>query len=191
MRAIHYPILLLAALTLGGCASVNTQPTDSLEFQAGDYHYYKWRTPPLENTTNSRDSVYVLDRIVREAVDARLQALGYRRDATRAEFDVHFINAPGSLQGFDSEEATNINTRPQVINRQVDQATIDNANALSGVRDTENIRISFNDLESKREVWSVVITKIVEDSNMPDTARLRSLVSQAINKGLSTLPPAS
>ncbi len=182
--------LTLSATLFAGCAGVETQPADTAEFESRQFRYYQWRTPPLENTSNSRDSVYVLDGMVRESVDARLSALGYTLDPERAQFDVHFVNAPGSLQGFASEEATNINTRPQLINRQVDQATIDNAQALSGVRDTENIRLSFNDVETRQEVWSVVITKIVEDANMADTARLRRVVNQAINRGLSTLPAA-
>ena len=186
-----FTVFALIALACGGCAGIDTQPEDVSEFAARDYRYYTWRTPPLKNTSNSRDSIYVLDGIVRQAVDARMEELGYRKDPARAQFDIHFVNAPGSLQGIGSEEVTNINTRPQAINRQVDQATIDNAQALAGVRDTENIRLSFSEIASNLELWSVVITKIVEDANMADTARLRKVVTQAINKGLSTVPPAS
>jgi hypothetical protein len=190
MRNISTLVTILLVLTVTGCSGIDTQPADSTRFEAANYRYYTWRTPPLKNTTNSRDTIYVIEPLVREAVDDRLQALGYRREPKLAEFDVHVMNAPGSRQGVASEEVSNINTRPQAINRRVDQATIDNANALAGVRDTENILVTFNDLQSNEEVWNVFITKIIEDANRADSARLRKTVKRAIDQGLDTLPPA-
>ena len=141
-----FTLLVLIALACGGCAGIDTEPADVNEFAERGYRYYTWRTPPLDTPSHSRDSIYVLDGMVRQAVDARMEELGYRKDPARAQFDIHFVNAPGSLQGIGSEEVTNINTRPQAINRQVDQATIDNAQALAGVRDTENIRVAFSEI---------------------------------------------
>lgn len=190
MRSLQSLAALLLALTVVACSGIETHPADTAEFEAANYRYYTWRNPPLQNTSNSRDPIYLLDGIIREAVDQGLQDLGYRLDPKLAQFDVHFLAAPGMRQGVGSEQVSNISTRPQAINRQVDQASIDNAQALAGVRDTENIALLFNDVERVEQVWHVVITKLVEDANFADTPRLRNNVNRAIKQGLKTLPRA-
>ena len=44
----------------------DTKPADTGEFAATGFRYYSWRNPPLENTHNSRDPIYLTDRLVRE-----------------------------------------------------------------------------------------------------------------------------
>jgi hypothetical protein len=90
-----------------------------------------------------------------------------------------------------SAEAYNITPYPSVNpNRQVNQAVVDNAYALGGVRETSNIALQFNDSTSKKEVWHVIITKIVENVNNVDKKEIRSGVEKGVKEALSALPPA-
>ncbi len=190
MYTIRLLASMLLAATLAACSGIDTKPADTTDFAAAGFQYYDWRNPPLENTHNSRDPIYLTDRLVRDAVNAELQSKGYRLDPERAQFTVDFVAAAGMRQGVPSEQASNISTRPQAINRRPDQATVDNAQALAGVVDTNNLALIFRDRTSGDEVWQVLISKIVEDANFNDTDRARRNVEQAVRKGLRTLPNA-
>jgi hypothetical protein len=75
-------------------------------------------------------------------------------------------------------------------NRQINQAVVDNAYALGGVKETSNIALQFNDSTSKKEVWHVIITKIVEDVNNVDKKEIRNGVEKGVREALGELPPA-
>ncbi len=191
MRRIHSLATLLLALTLAACSGTETQPSDTADFAAANYRYYKWRSEPLQNRARSSDPVYVMDPVVRRAVNTTLAEKGFVLDPDRAEFSVDYIFAAGMREGEKSQAATNITPYPTVLpNRLPDGATVDNAYALGGVRATSNIALQFNDIGRQKEVWHVIITKIVEDANMKDTARLERTVQQAVRQGLRPLPRA-
>ena len=59
---------------------------------------------------------------------------------------------------------------------QVNQAVVDNAYALAGVKETSNIALQFNDVTTKREVWQVFITKIVDNVNKIDMKVMKDSV---------------
>ena len=180
------------ALFLTACSGVETRPQDTEEFAAANYTFYSWRTVPLSNSSQSRDPVYVMDPIVRAAVDEELRAKGYRLSPEKAQFNVDYLYATGMRMGQKGSEASNLSNYPGVIpNRNIDQASIDNAHALGGVKETNNIALQFNDVERKEQVWSVIITKLVEDANRVDTPRLQKNIRSAIAEGLRTLPPAA
>ncbi len=183
---------VLLALLVTACASgVQTRPGDTTSFEQANYQFYRWRSQPLDNSSNSLDPVYVLDPILRREVDTALQDKGYVLDPERAQFSVDYIFAPGLIMGEKSADATNIQTYPTVIpNRQVNQAVVDNAYALGGVKETSNIGLQFNDIARNEEVWRVVITKIVEDVNEVDPERIERNAHEAVTRGLRTLPPA-
>jgi hypothetical protein len=189
MRCTSILTALLATLMLAACGGVETRPEGTEEFAAADYRYYKWRDEPLVNTANSPDPVYVMDPIVRREVDTQLQKKGYILDEDKAQFNVTYLYAPGLMQGEVSRSASNLNPYPTAIpNRQMDQASVDNAYALGGMKETDNIGLQFNDQQTGKEVWLVVITKIVEDANRIDTARMESNLRKAIDQGMKTLP---
>lgn len=178
----------LVFLTLAACAGIETEPADTERFAAGDYGTYAWRRPALPTDGSGADTIYQLDPVVREAVDAELAARGYRRVGEDPDFLVDYIAAPGLLPGAVSRSADNIAYRPVAIpNRNMDQAAIDNAYALGGVRETANIAIILFDAEAEEAVWNVRISKVIEDRNNVDTA----LARRAVVKGLETLPPAN
>ena len=87
---------------------------------------------------------------------------------------------------------SNITPYPRVTpNRQVSQATVDNAIALGGVKETNNIILQFNDLASNREVWQATLSKVVEDANNIDASRLDENLKNYLASALKNLPPAS
>jgi hypothetical protein len=189
MRITRRVAVILLALAMAACSGIETHPDEVDTFAAGDYRYYKWRTEPLKNTGNSADPVYLIDPIVRREVDAALQDKGYRLDPERAQFSVDYLYATGLRLGETSQEATNLTPYPTALpNRQVDQATVDNAYALGGVKETSNIALQFNDIERREAVWQVVITKIVENANRVDRDALNRDLKKAVSQALRPLP---
>ncbi|WP_116368077.1 DUF4136 domain-containing protein [Parahaliea mediterranea] len=184
-------VTALLALSIAACSSVETRPDDTAAFEAGNYQYYKWRSEPLDNRRGSTDPIYQVDPVLRKAVDAELKAKGYVLDPARAQFSVDYVYAEGLRMGETAESASNISTYPgQIPNRNLDQASIDNAIALGGVKETSNIGLQFNDVGRKEEVWRVVITKIVDRVNQTDIEAMKKTVNSAIKHGLRRLPDA-
>ena len=192
MRATPVIVPLMSALLLTACSGVETRPTETATFEAGNYSYYKWRSEPLDNTTGSTDPIYVIDPILRKEVDAELARKGFILDPERAQFSVDYIFATGLRMGERGSDASNISTYPGVIpNRNIDQASVDNAYALGGVKETSNIALQFNDVERKEEVWRVIVTKIVENTNTAEYSKLESNIRSAVRQGMRPLPGAN
>lgn len=189
MRITRTVAVVLLALTMAACSGIETHPGDVDAFAAGDYRYYRWRSEPLQNTGNSADPIYLIDPVLRREVDAALRDKGYRLDADRAQFSVDYLYAAGLRLGETSQDATNLTPYPTALpNRQVDQATVDNAYALGGVKETNNIALQFNDVGRREEVWHVVITKIVENANRIDRDALDRDLKKAVAQALRPLP---
>jgi hypothetical protein len=192
MRA-SITLLMTALITLAitACNGVEVRPAETDTFAAGNYRYYSWRSEPIVNTANSRDPMYRLDPTLRKAINTALQAKGYVHDAQRAQFSVDYLFAEGIRDGVEGSEASNLSTHPGVVpNRNLDQASIDNAIAMGGLKETRNIGIQLNDIERNEEVWRVIITKLVDDVNIAEDSRLYKSVSSAVDKGMRSLPPA-
>ena len=184
--------LTILSLALVACSGVDIQQSSIDKFSAGNYHYYKWRTEPLPSGTRSSDPVYTLDPVIRREVDADLQRKGYVLDSSRAQFTVDYLYVTGMQQGERSQLASNIKPYPSVTpNRQVSQAAVDNAIALGGVKETNNIILQFNDLSTNQEVWQATLTKVVEDTNNIDASRLDQDLHDFLARALKPLPPAS
>lgn len=184
-------ILALLAMVLSACSGVETHPDAIDTFAAGNYHYYSWRSEPIVNSTNSRDPMYTLDPILRKAVDTTLQSKGYVLDAQRAQFSVDYLFAEGVRDGVKGEEASNLSTHPGIVpDRNIDQAARDNAIALGGLKETRNIGLQFNDIALKKEVWWVLITKLVDNTNIAEDSRLQKSVSSAVDQSMRSLPNA-
>ncbi len=188
-----YPLIctLLLSSLLAACGGVEIQSTPVDQFANGHYTYYKWRTEPLPQNTGSKDPFYELDPIVRREVNANLQALGYKLDPARAQFSVDYLYAPGLIQGAKPDQASNISHIPSAtINRQVDQASVDNAIALGGVKSTNNMVLQFNDAQRQEVIWTARMTKIVENANK-DVARIEENLAAYIARILADLPAAN
>lgn len=191
MRITNILAYTLLALSLVACSSIEIRSTAIDEFAAGNYQYYRWRTLPLKNTANSSDTIYLMDPIMRKQVNAELQSRGYVMDEERAQFSVDYLFGPGMRMGEKSQQASNIGTYPSVTpNRQADGASVDNAIALGGVKETSNIALQFNDVKTNEEIWRVIMTKFVENANSIDADRFTDNLGKAISKALKTLPAA-
>lgn len=191
MTIVQRGFTALILLALSACSSIEITTSDVAPFASGNYSYYKWRTDPLPQNTGSSDPYYALDPVMRRQLDAALAAKGYRLDKEKAQFSVDYVYATGLIQGVESEQASNISPIPSVTpNRRVDQASVDNAIALAGLKETSNILIQFNDSASNEEVWRAVMTKIVENANQLDTTGLDERIGKAVNRALKELPPA-
>jgi hypothetical protein len=192
MRITHILASGLLSLALAACSGVEIRPAPVDNFAAGDYQYYRWRTQPLQNTANSSDPVYSMDPIMRREVDRGLQSKGYILDKERAQFSVDYLYATGMRDGAVSRETSNVTPYPTVVpNRQVNQAVVDNSIALGGVQETSNIALQFNDVADNKEVWHVIITKIVENINRVDTTALNDNLKKAVGQALKPLPEAN
>ena len=189
-RFLHTRNLLFVlsfSLLLGGCGGVQIQSGEVDDFAAGQYRYYAWRSEPLPQNTHTSDPFYAVDPVVRREVDAHLQALGYQLDPQRHQFSVDYVFAEGVLEGEEPEQASNISHTPSAtINRQVDQASVDNAIALGGVKATNTILVHFHDIASGDVVWTARLTKIIENANSDAAEELAGPIARIFRD----LPPA-
>ena len=182
----------LLPLVMAACSGIEIEPAPVEQFAAGDYRYYSWRSNPLPQDTRSSDPVYAIDPVLRREVDANLSQKGYILDPERAQFTVDYIFAKRLLDGERSNWASNVSPHAAVNpNRQIDQASVDNAIALGGVKETSNIILQFNDKQSHKEIWHVTLTKFVEDANRADISRVGSALRGSMKRALKTLPEAS
>ena len=189
MRIIPALAAVVLSLVLAACSGVEIQQSGTEGFVAHNYHYYKWRTEPLANPRGSSDPVYALDPALRREVDELLQAKGYVLDPARAQFTVDYRYAAGMQQGERSELASNITPYPNINpSHRVDQATVDNAIALGGVKPTNNIILQLNDRETNRQVWEATITKVVEDANNVNATRFDDNLRDVLQDALRPLP---
>ena len=187
MRITNILAYVILSLPLLGCSGVEIQPADTNRFIAGNYLYYQWRTDALPSDVRSSDPAYAIDPVMRRDVNADLQSKGYVLNPERAQFTVGYILMNGMVQGATSDLASNISPYPRVTpNRQIDQASVDNAIALGGVKETNNIILQFNDKTSNQEVWHVTLTKIVEDANSVDTSRINDNLTQYLTRALKS-----
>ncbi len=192
MRSIQLLATLLLSLSMVACSTIETRTENTETFAAANYKYFKWRSEPLANPGGSADPLYTMDPVIRQQVNAQLAQKGYVLDPERAQFSVDYLQATALRQGVLSQDANSgIDPIPSARpNRQINQAMVDNANALAGVQTTNNIAIQFNKVSNNEEVWRVVITKIVEDVNRIDTATMEKNIAKGIKKGLGELPDA-
>jgi len=191
MRIAYFTAAALLSLGLLACSTVEIAPAPVEEFAAADYRYYRWRTEPLPVAARPADPVYRLDPIMRRAVNDILRAKGYVLDPQRAGFSVDYLYAAGLREGAEPDQASNISPLPRVTaNRRIDQASVDNAIALGGVKETRNILLQFNDTTSHRMVWHARLSRIVENVNRVDEKALSQDLQKYLSRAMDDLPEA-
>lgn len=188
MRILNLLAILLT-FTLTACSGIEIKTSEPDEFAAGHYRYYSWRSEPLPANASSNEPYYMLDPALRKQVNSALQKKGYELNAVKAQFTVDYVFAMSLRQGAEPSQASNISINPSVTpNRQIDQASVDNAIALGGLKETNNILLQINDASSRQEVWRAVMSKIVENANAIDEAKLDSLMRKAVKHAVEELP---
>jgi hypothetical protein len=181
-------LVLIASALLVACSGVETIPDDTGAFAATGYSRYAWRSEPLKRTGYSKSRLYDVDPAIRNAVNARLAELGYREvPRQEAQFLIDYVAAAGLNDGQPSNSASNIYPLPiGAANRQINQAEVDNAIALSGVREMGRVALVFLEGDSQALIWKVLVSALVENTNRVDP----EAIGRAMRKGLSTLPAA-
>jgi hypothetical protein len=179
---------LLGCLLLIACSGTEIIPDATDTFTATGFTSYAWRSKPLPQGGRSNDLVYQADPVIREAVDERMAELGYRIVARAdAQFLVDYVAAAGFNDGQLARNASNITPLPSgTINRQINQAEVDNAYALGGVKEMGNIAVVFLNAANQDLLWKVTVSSIIEDRNRVDRDALR----RTMQRSLSTLPEA-
>jgi hypothetical protein len=191
MNSLKLCATALATLLLVACSGVEIEAWEPTQFAAGNYQTYSWRSEPIVNTVGSRDIIYKLDPIVRKETDRVLQAKGYRRVEWDGDFTVDYIYAPGLRAGVAGEATSNISPRAGVRpNTTMSGAERDNAIALSGVKETHNLALQFNDGKTRLEVWRGVLTKIAQDLSGENIDATRRKIGSGVNQMTATLPKA-
>jgi len=100
---------------------------------------------------------------------------------------VEYVAAAGMNAGLLSSNSSNVTPYPSAtINRQIDGASMDNAYALGGAKETGNLMLVFIDATDKSLLWQLSISTIVQDTNRVDSDAVR----RVIRNGLSSLPAA-
>ena len=179
---------LLGCMLLAACSGVEIIPDDTSAFAATGYTRYAWRSEPLSQDGYSKSRVYQADPAIRAAVDKRLGELGYKLvNSSDAQFLVDYVAAAGFNQGQIARNASNITPVPTaMINRQVNQAEVDNAYALGGVKEMGNIALVFLNNSNTDVLWKVTVSSVVKDANRVD----EKAVGKVMRQSLGTLPPA-
>jgi len=191
MKYLKTATFLFLATLIAACSGVQVKVSEPKQFAAGNYQTYSWRSEPFRNVYASGDPIYVIDPILRKVVDRDLQAKGYQLVPRGGDFTVDYIYAPGMLMGAPSDDVSNISPRAGVRpNTGISQAERDNAIALSGVRETRNVALQFNDGDSGLEVWRAVMTAIVADANKVDRDSARNSLKSGVSKSFRELPNA-
>jgi hypothetical protein len=186
MRTILNGLTGLLLCLLAACSGVEIIPDDTAGFAASGFTRYAWRSEPLRQDGYSKDRIYQADPAIRTAVDQRLAELGYERvNRERAQFLVDYVAAAGFNDGQLARSGTNIQPVPTaMINRQVNQAEVDNAYALGGVKEMGNIALVFLASSDQHLLWKVTVSSIIQDSNRVDGDALQKVM----RRSLSTLP---
>jgi len=181
-------LIAIAALLLSACSGVETVPADTAAFSASGFTRYAWRSEALSQEGYHKDKLYQADPIIRDALSTRLTELGYQQVPREdAQFLVDYMAVEGMKDGVLARGASNVTPYPMGnINRQIDGASVDNAYALGGAKETGNLMIVFLDAESADLLWRVGISALIQNANSVDTDALR----QVVRKGLTVLPEA-
>lgn len=187
-----FTVIFMAAL-VAACSGREIEAWDTTQFAKGNYRYYNWRSEPLDPKANPRDEVYRIDPLLRDVVNQLLREKGYEYSPQRAQFNVDYLFVPGLQQGVAGQDTTNLYTRPGVVaNRRIDGASVDNAHALAGVRETRTVALQFNDVAATKEVWRAVVTEITGGlQEGEDTAQARRALETALREAMQGLPPAA
>ncbi|WOJ97587.1 DUF4136 domain-containing protein [Congregibacter brevis] len=174
--------------TLVACSGAEIIPGDTDLLVASGYTQYGWRSEPLSPTGYSKDKLYQADPAIRSAIEERMKELGYTLvTSSDAEFLIDYIAAAGVNDGLLESTSSNVTPYPSAtIGRQIDGASVDNAYALGGAKQTGNLMIVFLDNKTTDLLWQVRVSSLIQDANKVDTSAVR----KAIRQGLSTLPSA-
>lgn len=182
----HALLGVLVASAIYGCSGVDVISDPVTEFEAKNYSRFAWRSAPPQDSATSRDLSVKKSSAIRQGVEEGLSELGYQLvDKSDAEFLIEYVAATSFNEGQLIHGASNDSLYGSSVNREIDGASEDNAQRLSGDVRTSDIRIVFIDAASKDVLWRVAVSMVVEDANRVD----KRGVKRAVREGLAPLTP--
>ncbi len=182
---------------LVACTGIQIDSAPLDRFNEGNYQSYSWRTAPLKTSTGDTDTLSIIDPALRAAVDRELSAKGYRQVASNGDFIIDYQFRAALAEGeLNSTAREADNTSPYVdpnvvVNRQVNQALLDNAYALSGPKAINSIVIQFSSGDRQRLLWTTAINKMVENVNRDNVDKMTKGINAAVGRAFARLPLAS
>jgi hypothetical protein len=93
-----------------------------------------------------------------------------------------------ALEGGATEAAPDFGATTSVINRNPDQAIVDNTYALSGPREIASLALLFEDGINLAPTWSASVSQVVENRNQPDLDKVRRKLQRGLAKAFRPLP---
>ena len=186
-RCLRHVAVTILCVSVLGCTimEVDTAPAD--RFAGKGYQTFSWRAEVPTGVPQSMETLYQLSTTVREVFSASLQKKGYRYQASGGDFVVSYAFG-ARLEGGIDPGMPNPAPTSSVINRSPDPAVMDNAYALSGLREVTSLMLSFEDGDNLASVWSASISQVVENQNQPDLDKVRRKLEPGIAKALRVLP---
>jgi Domain of unknown function (DUF4136) len=176
---------------LAGCSGVDIQTSDTVKLENGHYQSYSWQNAPLPREGRWTDPIYRLDPAIRTAIEEGLLQKGYTAVSEGADFTVRYVYAPGYLSGVEPEQSHTISPVPRPRDLEpTNQASVDNAIALGGIKQTTNINITLIDSGNSETLWTATVSMIVEDANNRDSEEAKRKISRFVKSALSELPVA-
>ena len=187
--------LLLMPLVIA-CTGIQIDSAPLDRFNQGNYQSYSWQTAALKSHSGDTDTLSIIDPALRAAVNNELSAKGYRQVASGGDFVIDYQFRAALAQGeLNSTAREADNTSPYVdpnvvVNRQVNQALLDNAYALSGPKAINSIVIQFSSGDKQRRIWTTTINKMVENVNRDNVDKMTKGINTAIKRAFAWLPRA-
>jgi uncharacterized membrane protein YfcA len=172
---------LLACTTM----QVDTMPTD--RFAAKGYDSFSWKSDIPTGMSGSLDGFYQLSSTIRDAVMSELDKKGYRYEESGGDFVVSY-ELRAALEEGTAEPAPDFSATTAVINRNPDQAIVDNTYALSGPREIASLVLLFEDGINLAPTWSASVSQVVENRNQPDLEKVRRKLERGLAKAFRQLP---
>jgi len=183
-------VLGLLSIGLLACTTmqVDTLPTD--RFAAKGYQSFSWKSEMPTGMSGSLDSFYQLSSTVRDVVMTELNKKGYRHEEKGGDFVISY-ELRAALEGGATEAAPDFSATSSVINRNPDQAIVDNTYALSGPREIASLMLLFEDGTNLAPIWSASVSQVVENRNQPDLEKVRRKLQRGLAKAFRPLPTAA
>ncbi len=184
-------IVALSTALLSACAGVQIERASADNINDAGYQSYSWRDLVIENAGDSDDPLYEMGLLLRASVDNALARKGYLLKETDGDFLVSFEFRSTLSGGISTSKATNVDPVPHIIvNRGADPAMIDNAYALSGVRELKSILLNFEDPKNQSLMWMVSMSKIVDNINRNNFEKVNRTLGKSVDRALIPLTDA-
>ena len=182
--------LILLSMGLLGCTTMQVDTMSADRFKAKGYDSFSWKSEIPAGMSGSLDGFYQLSSTIRAVVMNELDKKGYRYEESGGDFVISY-ELRAALEGGVTEAAPDFGATTSVINRNPDQAIVDNTYALSGPREIASLVLLFEDGVNLAPTWSASVSQVVENRNQPDLEKVRRKLQRGLAKAFRPLPDAA